>query len=48
MMLAIRPDLVKPFESLKNRDMGYSFEPAYRGGCCNCCTNGSRTPCTRS
>jgi creatinine amidohydrolase len=31
MMLAIRPDLVKPFQSLENRDMGYSFEPAYRG-----------------
>lgn len=31
MMLAIRPDLVKPFEGLENRDMGYSFEPAYRG-----------------
>ena len=31
MMLAIRPDLVKPFQSLENRDVGYSFEPAYRG-----------------
>lgn len=31
MMLAIRPDLVKPFEKLDDRDMGYSFEPAYRG-----------------
>lgn len=31
MMLAIWPDLVKPFEALENRDMGYSFEPAYRG-----------------
>ncbi len=31
MMLAIRPDLVKPFEHLKDLDTGYSFEPAYRG-----------------
>lgn len=31
MMLAIRPDLVKPFSSLERRDTGYSFEPAYRG-----------------
>lgn len=31
MMLAIRPDLVKPFERLEPRDVGYSFEPAYRG-----------------
>ena len=31
MMLAIRPELVKPFERLEPRDVGYSFEPAYRG-----------------
>ncbi len=31
MMLAIRPDLVRPFESLRRMDTGYSFEPAYRG-----------------
>ena len=31
MLLALRPDLVKPFESLEARSMGYSFEPAYRG-----------------
>jgi creatinine amidohydrolase len=31
MMLAIRPDLVKDFSHLEPRDMGYSFEPAYRG-----------------
>jgi hypothetical protein len=23
-------------------------ESCYRGCCCNCCTNGSRTPCARS
>lgn len=31
MMLAIRPDLVGPFESLVRMNTGYSFEPAYRG-----------------
>ena len=31
MMLAIRPDLVKEFRTLGPMDMGYSFEPAYRG-----------------
>lgn len=31
MMLAVRPDLVKPFTELPAMDMGYSFEPAYRG-----------------
>ena len=31
MMLAIRPQLVKPFADLPRMDMGYSFEPAYRG-----------------
>jgi creatinine amidohydrolase len=31
MMLAVRPDLVKPFAELPAMDMGYSFEPAYRG-----------------
>lgn len=31
MMLAIRPDLVRPYESLEARDVGYSFDPAYRG-----------------
>jgi creatinine amidohydrolase len=31
MMLAIRPDLVKPFAALEPRDVGYGFEPAYRG-----------------
>ena len=31
MMLAIRPELVKPFERLEPRDVGYSFEPACRG-----------------
>lgn len=31
MMLAIRPDLVKPFTDLRDMGVGYSFEPAYRG-----------------
>jgi len=31
MMLAVRPELVKPFAQLPAMDMGYSFEPAYRG-----------------
>lgn len=31
MMLALRPDLVKEFQTLGPMDMGYSFEPAYRG-----------------
>lgn len=31
MMLAIRPDLVKPYGALEARGTGYGFEPAYRG-----------------
>jgi creatinine amidohydrolase len=31
MMLAIRPDLVRPFTALPDMGVGYSFEPAYRG-----------------
>ena len=31
MMLAIRPELVKPFAALPDMGVGYSFEPAYRG-----------------
>lgn len=31
MMLAIRPELVKEFQSLKDMDRGFWFEPAYRG-----------------
>jgi len=31
MMMVIRPDLVGEFRTREPRDMGYSFEPAYRG-----------------
>ena len=30
-MLAIRPELVKEYRSLKDMDRGFWFEPAYRG-----------------